>query len=56
MQLETEDEAGEREVSYCRVQVFRDKGAQRKNRDDQRALEKVFERHLRDHQREGRGG
>ena len=52
--METEDESGEREVSYCRVKVFRDKGAQRKNRDDQRAVEKYLERYLRE-QRDGRG-
>lgn len=52
--METEDESGEREISCCRVKVFRDNGAQRKNRDDQKAVEKYLERYLRDH-RDGRG-
>ena len=54
IQVETEDESGEREISCCRVKVFRDNGAQRKNRDDQKAVEKYLERYLRDH-RDGRG-
>jgi len=52
--VENDDETSTREVLYSRVKVFRDKGAQRKNRDDQRAVEKHLEKFLRE-QRDGRG-
>ena len=48
VQVESEDEAQEREVSYCRVKVFRDKGSQRKNRQDHRHVEKFLEKYLHD--------
>ncbi|KAI0244711.1 hypothetical protein L0F63_004098 [Massospora cicadina] len=34
----------ENEHSFCKVKLFRDKGAERKNKDDQRHLEKIWDK------------
>ncbi|KAJ9049445.1 hypothetical protein DSO57_1024361 [Entomophthora muscae] len=34
----------ENERSFCKIKLFRDKGAERKNKDDQRHLEKIWDK------------
>ncbi|ORX94309.1 CP2-domain-containing protein [Basidiobolus meristosporus CBS 931.73] len=44
METKTEDNNVSAEKAFAKVKLFRDKGAERKNKDDQRHLEKIWEK------------